>query len=185
MSPPEVWKLFKPLGQPASTPAFGSIAAPLLAGFSLVAIIELLGRVGRGTRGDLAVLAFTVSSALLIFAIQAALTAASWQVPPAERLAMVPESRTDGAVLQQVRNEQWLDERVAYRHRGLFEHAYNNGIVAFLLGLVAVLLPGPGGWTWPRALAVGVAAAAATVEVVLSRRWPPTLLRRLSPTRRT
>ena len=105
-----------------------------------------------------------------------------FQVSPAERLAWVPESRTDDAWMSWLRAGQWQDDRVAERHRALFRWTYNAGIVAFLLGLLAALLPEPGGWTWPRVLALCVGAAAVAVEVVLTVEWPGALRRRLSPT---
>jgi hypothetical protein len=176
-----VWNRPEPLGRAAATISFGTIAAPLLAGFSLTTIVELVGRAQRGLRGDLAIVAFAAAAGLLVFAIQAALTAAFHQVSPADRIAWTPECRIDPKWMELVRTNQWRDEQIARRHRSSARGTYNLGILAFLLGLVAVLIPEPGKWTWPRALALAIGGLAVTIEVVLVTGWPNFLRRLLSP----
>jgi hypothetical protein len=176
-----VWNRPEPLGRAAATMSFGTIAAPLLAGFSLTTIVELVGRAQRGLRGDLAIVAFAAAAGLLVFAIQAALTAAFHQVSPADRIAWTPECRTDPVWMEWVRTKQWRDEQVARRHRGSARGTYNLGILAFLLGVVAVLIPEPGGWTWPRVLALVIGGLAVASEVVLVTGWPNPLRRLMSP----
>ena len=85
-----VWSRPVPLGKALGVSTFGTIAAPVLAGFSLTTVVELVGRNSRGIRGDLAIAAFTGAAGLLVFAIQAALIAASYQVSPADRMAWIP-----------------------------------------------------------------------------------------------
>jgi hypothetical protein len=178
-----VWNRPVPLGKAIGVSTFGTIAAPVLTGFSLTTVVELVGRSAttRGMRGDLAIAAFTGAAGLLVFAIQAALIAASYQVSPADRMAWIPESKLSDKAMNQLRVNQWRDEAIARRHRGIARTTYNLGILSFLLGLVAVLIPEPGRWTWPRIVAIVTAAIAVALETVLVTGWPDVLRRALSP----
>ncbi|PZS27883.1 MAG: hypothetical protein DLM59_15580 [Pseudonocardiales bacterium] len=106
-----VWFNKDPLGYGPGLAGFGAVAAPLLAGFALTAVIELTGRDHIGVRGGLAMLGFTYSAAVLLVALQSALSATFWQVPPADRLARFPEGRLDPEWLAWIRQQQWRDER--------------------------------------------------------------------------
>ena len=83
--------------------------------------------------------------------------------------------------MNQLRRNQWRDEAIARRHRRLARATYNLGILSFLLGLVAVLIPTPGQWTWPRIVAVVIAALAVAVETILVIERPDALRRVLAP----
>jgi hypothetical protein len=177
---PAIWRRQEPLGYAVGLVSFSSIAAPLLTGFSLTTIVELIGRSesARGTRGDIAIAAFAIAAGLLIYAIQAGLAASQLTVPPDQRAAQTPEARGDVRWLKQLRQEQWRDAALAERLFIRTRIAYNLGIVAFLGGLVAVLVPDPKEWNLIRIIAIIAASTAGIIELVLAsgelrpiRRW--------------
>lgn len=180
---PMVWSLTNPSGSPAGLVSFGSTAATLLAGFSMSAAVTLSGRgiEQRGLRGDIAIGLFAAAAAVLIFAIQSALTAATYQTSPTDRMASMPQACQDDAWLLHMRSQQWSESRIADRYRRSTRVAFNTGIVLFLSALTAALLPEPGGWAWPRTIAVIITVAAAVLEVLLWTRWPRRLVNHLMP----
>ena len=74
--------------------------------------------------------------------------------------------------------DQWRDEKLAWRLYARCRWTYNLGIIAFLGGLIAVLIPSPGKWddlhtarVFP-IVALVVAAIAILIEIVLTFRKP-------------
>jgi len=177
-----VWNRPEPLGAAAGGTTFGLVAAPLLAGFALTAVVELVSRSDPGVRGDVATAAFATAAGLLIFTVQVSISASRYQVSPPDRIAWTPESLADPNWLRWVHDVQWRDEELARRHRARARYSYNAGIVAFLAGLVAVLLPDPGDWRPGRTVAVAVAGLALLVELLLIAGRPRTVRRLLVPT---
>ena len=179
---PPVWNRHEPLGAGAGGTTFGIVAAPLLAGFSLTAVVELVTREDGGVRGDVAVAAFAVAAGLLVFTIQASISANRYQVSPADRIAWTPEALADPHWLTWLRDRQWRDEDLASWHRRNAKRSYNAGIVAFLAGLVAVLVPDPGDWRPGRTVALAAGVLALLVEVLLVTGRPRFVRRVLMPT---
>jgi hypothetical protein len=177
-----VWSRPEPLGLATSGSTFGSVAAPLLAGFSLTAVVELVGKDDGGLRGDGALIAFAAAAGLLVYTIQLSVTAARHQVSPADRLAWIPEARLDDDWLNWLRDNQWRDEALAERQRARARVSYNGGILAFLAGLVLVLVPGPGDWRLARVLALAAAGTVLLAELVLLAEHPRLVRSALSPT---
>lgn len=177
-----VWSRSRLIAYPASLVDFAKVAAPLLTGFSLAAVVAMVGRDQHGLRGDLAIMSFSLAATLLTFAIQAGLTAATYQASPADRLAWTPEARGDNEEAARLRQEQWDDEVLANCYRIRTQYAYNLGIVCFLAGLVCVLVPAPGGWSAPRIVGIVAACLAVAIELVGLTGWPPLVRRLLSPT---
>ncbi|MEJ2864762.1 hypothetical protein [Actinomycetospora flava] len=180
-APGQFWNMPRPLGHAASTVTFASVASPLLAGFSIAAIVSLAGRAERGIRGDLAIMFFALAIACLVFALQAGLAAASRHVPVTERLAAYPEKARDPERVHEIRSEQWRDEDIASHYRLLTRHSYNAGIQAFLAGLLCVAVPGPGEWNVPRIAALVVVAGAMGLELVQQIHRPRVLAAFLAP----
>jgi hypothetical protein len=177
-----IWSRSRLIAYPASLVDFAKFAAPLLTGFSLTAVVAMVGRDQRGVRGDLAIMSFSLAATLLIFAIQAGLTAATYQASPADRVAWTPEARGDDVEAVRLRQDQWDDEILASRYRTRTQYAYNFGIVWFLAGLVCLLVPAPGGWSVPRIVGIVAACLAVAIELVGLTGWPPPARRLLSPT---
>jgi hypothetical protein len=161
---------------------FSKVAAPLLAGFSLTAIVELVGR-SASLHNDLAIMSFSLAAVLLILAIQAGLTAAMYQATPAMRIEWEPEARIDDIVAQKVRQEQWADEELAMLYRKRVRYEYNLGIIAFLIGLVIVLIPHPWSWSVPRLVGIGAAVIVVVLEIIGLLGKPVAIHRRIAPDR--
>src|SRR4051794_20537991 len=106
----DFWSRPRPLGHATSTTTFASVASPLLSGFSIAAVVTLVGRVDRGFRGDLAITFFALAIACLVFALQSGLAAASRHVSVSERTALYPDKVRDPERVHEIRTEQWRDE---------------------------------------------------------------------------
>jgi hypothetical protein len=178
---PPVWRRPDPLGATTGGTTFGVVAAPLLAGFALSAVITLVPRDDGGVRVDVAIAAFAVAAGLLIFTVQAAIAASRYQVSPTDRLAWTPEAAVAPEWLGWLRDAQWRDEELARRYRARARFAYNAGILAFLTGLVAVLVPDPGEWRPGRIVAVVAAGFVLAIELLLVTGRPRTLSSALLP----
>jgi hypothetical protein len=161
---PPVWARTRPLAYSTSLVSFATVAAPLLAGFALAALLELRGAEGRAA--GVAVALFTLAVVLLLGAIQAGLWAAAHHTSPGERVAWYPEAPFDDYWLGRMREQQWQEVATGFRFTRIAQLAYNLGISAFLFAVVAALVPPPGRWAWPRMVAVALAAAAAALETV-------------------
>jgi len=178
--PNTVWRRRDPLASGEELTEFGKVAAPVLAGFSLTEIIEILGRQHLGLNEQLTVLGLALAAALLIFAMQRMLNARAYKVSPEERLAWYPDARDDDNWLRLVRVQQWRDERIARKYDRSSRISYNLGITALLLALCAALWP-VDGFRWDQVThiaAMGVASAAALYEMLLIvNKWLPKSLR--------
>jgi hypothetical protein len=179
---PPVWNRPQPLGAAAGGTTFGLVAAPLLAGFSLSAVLDLVKADDGGLRGDVGIAAFATAAALLVFTVQASISASRFQVSPADRIAWIPEAGNDPVWREWLHAVQWRDEELARRLRARAKHSYNLGIVAFLAGLVSVLVPDPGDWQPGRIVAVAAAGLALLIELVLIAGRPRRVRAALMPT---
>ena len=185
---PRLWQRPVPLGYGLGLVSFATIAAPLLAGFSLTAIVTLSTSVGRhGARSDIAIASFSISAVLMLFALQAGLAASQRGLSPDQRVSQYPEARRWLGPMQQVRLDQWRDYKLAKRLMQRTRWTYNLGIIAFMGGLIALLIPAPGKWddanTGPlfRVVAIVVAIGALLVEIVLTFGVPKRLTQWLVP----
>jgi hypothetical protein len=179
-----IWRRYVPIGYATGLVSFSSVAAPLLAGFSLLAILTLTTQSDyRGTRGDIAVAGFAIAASLLLFAIQSGLAASQLAVPPNDLAAEYPEARFSDVWLTLVRTNQWRDSAIAQLLFVRTRWAYNFGIIAFLGGLISSLVPGPGRWSAPRIVALCVVAVALAVEVILTFNRPLSVATFLRPDR--
>jgi hypothetical protein len=179
--PKTVWRVRDPLASGEELTEFGKVAAPVLAGFSLTEIIEIVGRQHLGLNEQLTILGLALAAALLIFSMQRMLNARAYKASPEERLAWYPEARDDDDWLRLVRVQQWRDERIARKYDRSSRIFYNLGIAALLLALCAALWP-VDGFSWDQVVhiaAMAVASAAALYEMLLVvNKWLPKGLRR-------
>lgn len=178
----EVWFKSRLVAYPASIVEFSKVAAPLLAGFSLTAVVEISGRPSLDRFNELAIMCFAIAAALLVFAIQTGLTAATYQASPDERMAWTPEARGDIELARRLRIEQWDDERTAGRYRERARHTYNIGIISFLVGLGFALAPEHLTTSIPRLVGLIAVAVASLLEVFTYLGKPERLRKVLSPT---
>src|SRR4051794_12618378 len=87
-----LWSRTDPLAYGLGLASFATVAAPLLAGFSLSAIIALTGRSQIGVSGNLAITALALAASLLLYSVQAGLTAQQHSMAPDQRAAQIPEA---------------------------------------------------------------------------------------------
>lgn len=185
---PALWRRPVPVGYGIGFTSFATIAAPLLTGFSLTTIVALSSAAdNRGTRGDIAIAAFTATTALMLFTLQAGIAASQRAIPPDQRASQYPEARHRLGWMQRLRDDQWRDEKLAWQLYARCRWTYNIGIIAFISGLIALLAPYPNkrhglyaGLAFHVAALV-IASVALLIEIVLTVRRPNFVIRRLVP----
>src|ERR1022692_1672792 len=144
---PRLWSRLVPVGYGIGFISFATMASPLLAGFSLTTIVTLSGSADhRGTRGDIAIAAFSIAAVLMLYTLQVGLAVSQRSLPPDQRASQYPEARVMLGWMQQLRLDQWRDQKLALRLIRRSRWTYNLGIIAFIGGLLALQIPGPGQW---------------------------------------
>jgi len=161
--PPAPWQITWPYGYPQAVDSAGSVAAPLLAGFSvtLLGIAIASSTDMRWANEAMAVLA--TAAAVLLFAVQAAFNAKRWMVTPADLLAWWPRPEVEPGMEQlhvwQAQHKKEHDKWAAW-----FRWSYNFGLILLLLGVAVCLVPPPVGTNSSRWLACGIAGGTALAE---------------------
>ncbi len=159
------WQTPTRYGAAEAVISMGTIAAPLLAGFSLAAFIQVLGLSAGDVRyRDLPALLLLLAAALLVLAVQATFWARQYQVTPAELRDWWPDAD------QQSRLDMLKVEQAS--HMAKFKIWSRRARIAFDLGLLCLLAalavlavpPGPGSAP-VRWAAVGVGALAFMLEL--------------------
>ena len=149
------------LGYPAAIDTVGTIAAPLLAGFSATLVGLLLDTLHTNVRWpDMTALLLLISVLAFIATIQFTFNARRWSVTPSELESWYSHTC----------KSYWVSEQRRYLGKYLpraraTRVAYRLGIVSFLSGFTLVLVP-PGSVGLVRGLTVGAAALGAAAEVV-------------------
>jgi hypothetical protein len=133
----------------------GGIAAPLLAGFSLAAVAQLVAGRDQPWLAGYAIALFALSAALLLNTLQFSASGLSYAATPSERLEYNPEAASDTEILRVIRQRQWeeMDLRARYLKRARF--CYTAGLLAFLGGLGLIIVPHHS-WPWPIGRLAGV-----------------------------
>jgi hypothetical protein len=154
------WDAPWPYGYPGAVDSAGSVAAPLLAGFSF-ALVGLIVPEGKGIRWPSFTLALLVAAGFLfVAAVQCGFWARLWAVTPSEINEWTPtdpeERRHAEQRLHAAGFRLW-----SYR----LTWAYRWGILALLAGVTLVLVP-PGSPSAARWVAIGVASAGWLLEAV-------------------
>jgi hypothetical protein len=168
--PALIWKPPIPLGEAEVVRGLGGIVAPLLAGFSLAAIATLLTATSPPRLTEFAIVAFVLTVAVLLFAMQFAFVALRYVVLPSDRIDWHPEASTKSEVLKKVREEQAVDQAITKIYADRTALLYNLGLVFFSAGLTLLLVPTR--WTVGRILALAIAAVATSLELYwISGRW--------------
>src|SRR5262245_5330942 len=116
---PRVWNRRRPINYPKSLEMTGGIAAPLLAGFSLTTVAQLVIGRDHPWLSEWAIAAFAIAAGLLVYALQFSSTALAYAATPSDRLDYNPEAAFVPEVLQVVRKRQWeeMELRAKYTLR--------------------------------------------------------------------
>lgn len=174
------WQVPTPYGYPASVDAGGTVAAPLLAGFSLTLIGVILGagNPGEFRVRDPALVALVAATLLLLACVQCSFWARQFTVTPTQIMEWWPELRAPGGNPdrhEQLRAEQWRYALMAKRWLHRARLSYQGGIILLLAGMTLLLVPADGnGWRWLAVAVMGLGFAAELYWTVApSRRgWP-------------
>ena len=159
------WQTPTRYGAAEAVISMGTIAAPLLAGFSLAAFVQVFALSARDARyRDVAALLLLLAAVLLIHAVQATLWARQYQVTPAQLREWWPDAD------EQHRREMLKIEQA--QHMASFKTwsrvariAYDFGLLCLLAGLTVLAIPPASGNPPARWAAVGVGAIAFALEL--------------------
>lgn len=177
------WRVSYPLGTVDAYRAMGTVAAPLLAGFTLSTIILLL----TATTGKMmplygwGITVFAFAAVLFVFSMQFTFCGLLYAASPAERMAWLPHivgRDPDESAHAAAARVQVQDQALQYRFFGRAGMLYNLGIAGYLVGLGLILVPRT--WAVARVIALVVLAAAFALEVIwtvsATTRWRPVWL---------
>jgi hypothetical protein len=178
--PPRVWSRRRPINYAKQAEMVGGIAAPLLAGFSLTIVAQLVIGHDQPWLAGYAIALFALAAALLLNALQFSAAALGYAATPAERLDYNPEAASNTEILHIVRVRQWEEMDLRSRHMKRARYSYNAGLFAFLGGLGLIIVPHQG-WPWPAGrligvIAVGLSLILEALWVFSDARWPRWLL---------
>jgi hypothetical protein len=180
---PRVWSRRRPINQAKEAEMVGGIAAPLLAGFSLTTVAQLVISTYRPWLAGYAIAVFAVAAALLLNSLQFGATALGYGATPSERLEYIPEVTSNTGLLGVIRKRQWEEMNLRTRYIRRARICYNTGLLAFLGGLGLIIVPRS--WPWPAGQLIGVIAVGLSLFfealwVFFNARWPKCLFPRAS-----
>jgi hypothetical protein len=163
----QVWQRPSPLGEPEAVRGLGATVAPLLSGFSLATIATLINLEPsrKPPFTDFAIGAFALTVALLLQAMQFAFTVLRYSAPPENRLNVNPRARRNPDELEGERDIQWYDFLAAEFYRKRVYLLYELGLLAFLTGLLLLMIPK----TWSSGRIIGLVAI--TISTLVELVW--------------
>jgi MFS family permease len=177
---PRVWNRRRPINYPKQTEMAGGIAAPLLVGFSLTTVAQLVIGQDHPWLFEYGIAMFAIAAVLLVNTVQFSATALGYAATPSDRLDYNPESALVPDILRIVRQRQWeeMELRAKYTSRALL--CYNYGLLAFLAGLGLIIVPHHS-WPWPWGQFIGVVVVCIALItegawIFSAARWPKWLL---------
>jgi MFS family permease len=152
-------------GASAAVNAVGTVAAPLLAGFSLTFVGQLLGGQSGPRWPDLTLLLLIIAGLAFIGSLQCALRARQWDATPKDISDWWPNSESDKdlqIVLYQQQamlkgtHEVWATISILFFH---------TGIISLFVAMATLLVPSNGSTITPlRTISIILIASAAVVE---------------------
>jgi hypothetical protein len=148
----------------------GTIAAPLLAGFSLAAMVQTLTITTTEARWpDGALLLFMLAAALFVATVQAMFWARRYQTNPSEMQAWWPDAK-DSRRLELLQNDQKWHAAGFRMWSDRARITYSVGLLCLLAALTVLAVPaeshGHGNGPFLRWLAVAVGGAAFIAELI-------------------
>jgi MFS family permease len=167
-----VWHAEAPYGHSRSVDSAGTIAAPLLAGFTITMMTFVVEHHDLVRWADIALLVLVSAAILLLISVQCAYSARRYAVIPSELVDWWPDIHDDDDRLEMVREEQWGHAELYTLWVRRFTNTFNAGILLVLVGLMLVLLPPdrvmgkPADISISRYFAVSVSAAGVVLELL-------------------
>ncbi len=135
------WNTPAPYGAPAAVEAMASVAAPLLAGFSLALIGLVLPSQKLLRWPELALFLLVLSALLLLAAVQHGFWARQYIATPSDLSQWWPDLDESEERLLMVRREQWSYQTIYTVYAGRARAAYRLGILALLAAVAVVVVP--------------------------------------------
>jgi hypothetical protein len=117
----------------------GTVAAPILAGFAVAGTLELLSSSYRSRWPELTLLLLLVAAATLVASMQFAFRSRQFVVTPTELEAWWPAA--DDWQVELMRREQREHASLHLRWAQRARLTYNAGLLCFILGIGAALVP--------------------------------------------
>ena len=172
---PPKWSKPAPLGYGNAIDSVGSVASPLLAGFSLASVILVSDDAGNFRWPGAVMLALTIAAATLIGTVQCAYNARQYLWSAADVTSWWPDIENGSQREELLRHEQ---SKAFHRWEAWARWTrttYDCGILALLVGLALALPPqhGAGAQESLRWVASGMAFAACAGEVswIVTEYW--------------
>jgi hypothetical protein len=142
------WNVSTPYGYGSAVDAGGTIAAPLLAGFSVGLIgvmLPLRDSHGPAPLADIAVVLLATATVTLLACVQCTFWARQYALTPNQIMEWWPDLRAPGAAGDQrweaLRAEQWRYQVLLAIWVGRVRATYSLGIVTLLGGIGLALVP--------------------------------------------
>jgi hypothetical protein len=161
-----IWRMPEPYGEAEAFNSMGAIAAPLLAGFSLAAMVMTLTIKTSDARWpEVALLLFMLAAVLFVFTVQAMFWARGYQTTPGEIKAWWPDAEHPQR-LNMLRDEQWRHAKGFSMWANRARVTYNAGLLCLLAALTVLAVPpaSDGHLAFVRWLAVAVGGVALIAE---------------------
>jgi len=136
-----VWPQRNPIAFPKGIDALGTVASPLLAGFSLTTVVQLLNSSPGPWLKEWCLALFSVASVLFLWSLHFGAEYMKYTATPSERLDYSPEARFQSDILDRVRARHFEEMELRSRYQDRFERSYNFAIILFMCGLWALLFP--------------------------------------------
>jgi hypothetical protein len=138
--PHPTWEVPYPYGFASSLDGAGTVAAPLLAGFSISLIGLVVASPGKMRWPDEALVLLIATAVALIVAVQCAYSARQYVVPPEDLEFWWPDITNDER-WKQVRKEQFGHQAFLNLWAKRFRRSFHGGLVLLLTALAVILFP--------------------------------------------
>jgi hypothetical protein len=163
------WLYRHPLGSVDANRAMGTVAAPLLAGFTLTTVVVLLTSSGIKTIPlyEWGIMVFAIASVLFVFAVQFTFMGLMYAASPSERVEWLPRlsgQDPDDDAYAAAAKVQEMDLVLQERYFTRAARLYGLGILAYTVGLGLIITPRD--WDVPRGIAMTVLVIALVLEVI-------------------
>ncbi|MER7456625.1 hypothetical protein [Micromonospora sp. NPDC126480] len=168
---PPKWEKPAPLSYGVALETVSTVAAPLLAGFSLAGSVAIGQDFDKFRWPGLVVLLLVGAAVLLLSALQCGFTARRYLYSAADVRDWWPDVADDSDRERKLRDQQRHDYRRWHHWSGWTRWSYNTGLAVLLLAVAAAVAPpgGDGAQEAIRWLATGLAVSAAAVQLA----WQP------------
>jgi hypothetical protein len=161
-----IWRFQDPLGTVDANRAMGTVAAPLLAGFTLATIVALL-TAGSMPERDWGITIFTAAAVMFVLSMQFTYMGLMYAASPSERVSWmprVPGHEPDEAAYTETALVQAKDFKLQERYFTRAGRLYNFSILAYTAGLALILVPKT--WTAPRSITLAILSVAFILEAI-------------------